>query len=230
MDLIVEGIGEALRLLIGGDPGTYHAAGVSLTCTVCAVFLAAVIGIPYGAWLGFYRRNAKWELLLLRLGMGVPTVVIGLIVYSVLSRRGLLGSWDLLYTQTAIIIGEFLLALPLIGALTYGVAATVDRVVLESSLTLGASRIRALVYALGECRPALVSVLLAAFGRCLTELGIAVTVGGSLAGETRTLPAAIQLELSRGAFGRALAPGLILLGIALVVTVVSHRLGAKESS
>ncbi len=228
MDFLLESLKEAFRLVLGGDRVTYHAVSTSIICTVTAVTLASLTAIPYGAWLGFYRPGSRFQVLALRLGMSVPTVIIGLFIYLLLSRRGLFGSLDLLYTQSAIIVGEFLLAFPLLGTLAHGVASSLDRVVIESARTLGASRLRALALALGECRPAIVGAILAGFGRCLTELGIAITVGGNLAERTRTLPGAIQLELSRGQFARALAPGLILLAIALVVTIASQRVSGEE--
>lgn len=227
MGFFVDGARQAFALITSGDPGTFHAVWVSLFCTCVAVALAAVVAIPYGAWLGCYRPRARLQILALRIGTAVPTVVLGLLVYALLSRRGFLGDLDLLYTQSAIIAGEFLLAFPMLGTLAHGIAASLDPVVIESSRTLGASRGRALLRALGECRPALAGACLAAFGRCITELGIATTVGGNLAMHTRTLPSTIQLELSRGDFARALAPGLILLALACVAAIVTHRVSGE---
>ncbi|MCA8960824.1 MAG: ABC transporter permease [Planctomycetes bacterium] len=228
MDLVLDGLGEALRLIATADAHLLHAVSVSITCTLTAVVAAAVIAIPYGAWLAFYRSRSPLQVTMLRVGMSVPTVVIGLVVYALLSRSGLLGGLDLLYTRTAIIVGEFLLAFPLLATLSHAVAVSLDRVVVESALTLGASRWRALWRSLGEERPALAAALLAAFGRCITELGIAITVGGNLAHRTRTLPSTIQLELSRGRFGEALAPGIVLLAIAIVATVATHWLSGER--
>ena len=230
MDLLLGGIQQAFQLIFSGDALTWHALLVSLSCTVIAVFLAALIAVPYGAWLGLYRPNARGEILLLRVGMSVPTVLIGLLCYALFTREGgLLGSLGLLYTQVAIIFGEFLLALPLLGALTHGLTASLDRVVSESALTLGATRLQALLTALKESRPALLGALLAAFCRCLTELGIVMTVGGNIALQTRTLPSTIQRELSKGDFERALAAGMILLVVALSATLVAHWAGTDRA-
>ncbi len=222
MTFVLDGIQDAWRLLVEGDSTTLHAVCVSLSCSVTAVALAAIIAIPYGAWLGFYRRDSRVQIFCLRLGMSVPTVIIGLMVYLALSRQGLFGTFDLLYTKTAIVIGEFLLAVPLLGTLSHGVASSTDPIVLETSRTFGASRLRALLTALGERRTALVAAGLATFSRCLTELGIAVTVGGNVQERTRTLPGAIQMELSRGDFSRAIAAGLVLVSVAVVITMASH--------
>ena len=118
--------------------------------------------------------------------------------------------------------------MPLIGSLAHGLAAGLDRRVVDTALTLGASRPAALRKVLGEVRPGLAAITLAAFGRCFTELGIAITVGGSLRLSTRTLASTIQLELSRGELARALAPGLILLAVAAAAAVAVQRL-SKES-
>ena len=229
MEFLWEGLREAVRLVAGGDRDTYHAVYVSLLCTLCAVTLAALIAIPYGAWLGLYRPRAqRFQVFCLRVGMVLPTVLIGLIVFAFLSRRGLLGGLDLLYTKTAIICGEFMLAFPLLGTLAHAATASVEPEAVETSLTLGASRWRTLCKVLGEVRVGVAAAYLATFGRCITELGIAITIGGNLRMRTRTLPSTIQLELTRGDFAAALAPGFVLLLLACVVALLAYRL-AREA-
>ncbi len=228
MSFLADGFVEAWRLITSGSPEVFHALGVSVLCTLLAITLAALIAVPYGAWLGLFRpRTGRAQVFALRVGMAFPTVVIGLLVYAMFSRRGFLGSFDLLYTRAAIITGEFVLAFPLLGSLAHGAAASLDRRVTETALTLGATRGQALRRALGEIRPAIAAAYLAAFGRCITELGIAITVGGNLRMRTRTLPSTIQWELTRGNFAAALAPGLLLLGLACAAAVVTHRLSRE---
>ena len=225
MNMLREGFAEAWRLVSTGDAVVFHALGVSLLCSTLAVLLAALVAVPYGAWLGLQRpRGRSAHLFLLRLGLSVPTVVIGLFVYMLLTRRGLLGDLHLLHTLAAIVVGQTLLAFPLLASLVHGATAALDPVVLESARTLGAGRIGAVRMALGEVRPALATAFLAAFGRCVTELGIVLMVGGGLKLETLTLTQAIQLEISRGEFGLALAPALLLLVVAALVTLLSMRL------
>jgi len=226
-----EGFVEALRLIAHGDREVLHAVYVSLVCTLVAASLAALLAVPYGAWLGLYRPRAhRFQVFCLRVGMSIPTVVIGLLVFGMLSRRGPLGGLGLLYTKSAIIAGELLLAFPLIGALSHGATAGLDRRVVETAQTLGASRWRALLTVISEVRIAMVASYLAAFGRCITELGIAVTVGGNLLMRTRTLPSSIQFELSRGDFAKAVAPGVILLVLAAITAAVAHRLSHEEAT
>ncbi len=231
MEFLAEGVREAVRLVLAGDATTFHAVYVSLLCTVTSVTAAALIAVPYGAWLGLYRpRGAQAQVFLLRVGMSIPTVIVGLLVFALLSRRGLLGSLDMLYTKGAIVIGTTLLAFPLLATLAHGAAAGLAPEVVETPLTLGAGRFRSMLAALGEVRVAMAAAYLAAFGRCLTELGISVTVGGNLVRRTRTLPSTIQLELSRGDFAAALAPGLILVLLACGAAALTHRLSREARS
>jgi tungstate transport system permease protein len=228
LDFLWDGIVEAVRRMATFDLDTYHAVWVSLLCTVISISLAALVAVPYGAWLAVFKpRGHKVQVFLLRVGMALPTVVIGLLIYGLLSRRGLFGGLDLLYTKAAIIAGEFILAFPLLGTLAHGATAALDRRVTETALTLGASRSRTLGKVLGEVRVALVAAYLAAFGRCITELGIAITVGGNLRLRTRTLPSTIQLEVSRGDFAAALAPGILLLVLACGAAMLTHWLSRE---
>jgi tungstate transport system permease protein len=231
LEFLWEGFLEAIRLVARGDPEVFHAVYVSLVCTLISISLAALVAVPYGAWLGLYKpRGHGTQVFLLRVGMSVPTVVIGLLIFGVLSRQGPLGSIDMLYTKSAIIAGEFLLAFPLLGTLAHGATANLDLHVVETALTLGAGRHRALRTILGEVRVAIVAAYLASFGRCFTELGIAITVGGNLLMRTRTLPSTIQLQLSRGEFALALAPGILLLVLAAGAAILTHQLSREARS
>lgn len=228
MDFLTQGFAEALDLVVSGDRRVLHAIGVTVLCSTIAVTLAAVLAYPLGTWLGVHRRDGRGALVfLMRLGMFTPTVVVGLLVFTLLSRRGPLGSLDLLYTRTAIITGEFLLAFPLIVTLTHGAAASLDRRVPETARTLGAGRFRTLLAVMGEVRVGLVAAYLAGFARCLSELGVALTVGGNLEMRTRTLASTISLEIRRGDFARGLACGIILLVLAVGAALLAHRLGRE---
>ncbi len=228
MDFLRDGFAEAWRLVRTGDAEVLHAVQVTLICSLGAVTLAAVFGFAYGAWLGLRRRDGSGvQVFLMRVGMFTPTVVVGLLVYSLLSRRGVLGSLDLLYTKTAIVVGEFLLAFPLLVVIVHGAAAGLDRRAEETAVTLGAGRLRTLGAILGEIRVGLVAAYLAGLARCLSELGVSLTVGGNLRFRTRTLASTITVEVRKGEFGQALACGLVLLVLAVTAALLAHRLGRE---
>jgi tungstate transport system permease protein len=229
MDFFAEGFRVALDRLLGGDPDTWSAIATSLLCTTVAVTIAFVLAVPYAAWLGQRRpRTAGLQVFLLRVGTFVPTVVVGLLLYGLLSRRGVLGSLDLLYTRSAIVVGEIALAFPLIATLVHASSASLDRRAYETARTLGAGPWRALGAALGEVREAIVAAYLLAYARCLSELGVSLTVGGNLRYRTRTLSSTITLELSRGEFGAGLACGLILVLLAVAIALLASRLGRER--
>ena len=229
--MIREGLREALRLLVELDAAVLDAAARSLGVTVVAVTAAAIVGIAMGLWLARARFVGTSALVLLfRLGMSVPTVLIGLLCFGLFSRRGVWGGLDLLYTPWAIVFGEFFLAMPIITTLTHGAIKRLDPRVFETALTLGAGRMqRALTY-LNEARLAVLLGVLTAFSRCFTELGIAMMVGGNIAGRTRTLTTATAMETGRGEFSQGVAMCMILLLIAFGVTLVVAFLGRSEES
>ena len=221
MNLFAEALREAISMIVSLDADVLDAAWRSLSVSLQAVALAALFGMPLGAFVArvpFFGRGVV--VLLGRAGMAVPTVFVGVVCYGVFSRRGPLGPLDLLYTPTAIAVGELLLALPIVFSLTHGAIGALDRRVGETALTLGAGRLRRFRTYVSEARTGIVLGLLTAFARCVTELGIAMTVGGNIAGRTRTLATATALETGKGEFALGLAMGLILLTIALGATGV----------
>ena len=220
--MIREGLTEAFDLLRAADPAVLDAAVRSVWVSAVAVGLASLVGIIGGLLLARKTIPGRQLLVLLaRVGMSVPTVLIGLVCFAMLSRRGPLGSLELLYTNGAIIVGEFCLALPIIVTLTHAAIARMDARIPESALTLGAGPLQRSITYLNETRLAIVLAVLTAFSRCFTELGIAMMVGGNLPGRTRTLTTATAMETSRGEFARGIAMCLILLLIALLITAAT---------
>jgi tungstate transport system permease protein len=218
--VIREGIQEALQLLLRLDDSVIDAATRSLWVSGVAVVTASVVGISIGLCLARRRFPGRSILVVLfRVGMSVPTVLIGLLCYGLLSRRGALGEFELLYTSTAIILGEFFLALPIVVTLTHGAITRLDRRIFETARTLGAGTVQRTLTYLGEARLAIMLAVLTAFSRCFTELGIAMMVGGNIMGRTRTLTTATALETARGEFASGVAMSLILLSIAMLVTL-----------
>ncbi len=229
MEFLWEGFKTAVHLILSGDAETWHAAWVTIFCSFIAVALAAPLAVTYGGWLAVYRpRGHRLQVLLLRIGMFVPTIFIGTMVWGFLSRRGPLGELDMLYTKGAIIAGEFLLVFPILGALTHSALEAPDRRPFETARTLGAGPVRTLLTLLGEVRGVIVGAMLMACARCFSELGISVTVGGNLQWQTSTLSGGAQLMVRQGEFGEALALGFILLFFAGIVAVLAP-LVSKES-
>ena len=228
MDVLGEGLLEALRLLLTGDQDTWAITGLTLQVSLSATVIAFVLGAPVGTALALGRfRGRRVLLAVANTGMGMPPVVVGLFVTVLLWRSGPLGSFGLLYTPTAMVIAQAAIAAPIVTALTATALQQVDPDFLLQMRGLGATRVRALGALLGEARLPLLAAGLAGFGAVVSEVGAAQMVGGNLAGETRVLTTAAVLATSRGQFALAIAFGLILLVIAfavnLVLTAVQQR-------
>lgn len=229
MDLLWEGAREAARLIIQWDPMVVGAAFRSLWITLLAVALASLLGLPLGTLLARVAFPGRAGLILLfRACMALPTVFIGLVCFSLFSRRGVLGPTELLYTPWAIVVGEFMLAVPLVVSLSHGAVKSLDPRVAETAWILGAGPFRRWRTYISEARVGVTLAVLTAFSRCVTELGIAMMVGGNIKDRTRTLATATAMETSKGEFGRGLAMGFILLAIAMGVTVVVIALSRER--
>ena len=231
MQLIWQGLIEAFELVANGDRLVLSAAWRSFWISSLAVCLSAAIGLPLGSMLATVRFKGRSVLIALtRAAMAVPTVFVGLVCYSLFSRRGPMGSFDLLYTPWAIVIGEFLLALPIIVGLSHGAIKSLDPRVGETAQTLGAGLWRRWFTFLSEARVGIVLALMTAFARCVTELGIAMMVGGNIKHQTRTLATATAMETGKGEFERGLAMGIILVAIALGATLLMATLGREKNT
>jgi tungstate transport system permease protein len=216
---------SALHLLLTLDPRVLAAAAVSLRVSLLATLLATLLGVPIGFAVAAraFRGRRIVELVLNTL-TALPTVVVGLLTYALLSRRGPLGLLGLLYTQSAMVIGETILVTPLMAALTAAVLGGADPRIEETALTLGASRVAAAFTVLSELRRGILAAVVTGFGRLISELGIALMVGGNIQDSTRTMTTAIALETSKGEFAFGFALGVILLGLALAVNVAASVL------
>ncbi len=232
MDFVLEGIAEGVRLVTSGDEEVLHAVFVTFYVTFASTGLGALVALPYGVWLGLRRPPLYGlQVFCLRYAMFIPTVIVGLGVYTLLSRRGFLGGLDLLYTREAVIAGEFLLAFPIIGTFAHAASASTDaRRAFETARTLGASVLRSSLTVMSEFRMLLLAAWLVAVARCYAELGVVSTVGGNLRLRTRTLSSTIQLELSKGEFATGVACGAILLTLAVAFAVTGDLLGRERKT
>lgn len=228
MDFLAEGFRRALALLLAGDAEVFGIALLTLKVAVVATIVACGIGLPLGYFLAtrrFWGRRAA--LTAVNTALAFPTVVVGLLLYGMLSRRGPLGGLGWLFTWQAIVIGDVLLALPIAAALSAAAVQGVDPRVRRTALTLGAGRWRTAWTVAREARFALAAVITAAFGQVVAEIGAAMIVGGNIRGSTRTLTTAVALYTSQGDFGLALALGFVLIAMALVVNVALQALQGK---
>jgi tungstate transport system permease protein len=221
VDVLWDAVSEAFRLLVTGDAQTWEIIGRSLRISLTATALALALGLPLGAALGFGRfRGRRVALAVVNTGMGVPPIVAGLVITVLLWRSGPLGSLGLLYTPTAMVIAQTVIALPLVAGLSAAALQHVDPEFRMQMLALGAGRVRSLWAVAVEARLPLLAAGMAGFGAVISEVGAALMVGGNIAGQTRVLTTAAVLEASKGAFALALALGIILLVIAFAVNLV----------
>lgn len=209
----------------------FEIAGLSLRIAIIATLGACAAGIPLGVWLGTTTLAGRRALLLvINTLLALPTVVVGLGLYLLLSRRGPLGELGLLFTWKAIVVAEVVLALPIAASLAAAAAQSADPRIMRTALTLGAGRLRAVWCVAREVRVALSAAAVVAFGRVLSEVGAALIVGGNIRHETRTLTTAITLATSQGDFGLAIALGLVLLGLALTVNFLLLALQGRADA
>lgn len=225
MDYFSQSLSVALDLIFKLDPTVWRVVWVSLKISVAAVMISAVLAIPLGTLIALNNFPGKQFLQqLLNTLMAVPTVVIGLLLYGLLSRQGLLGDLSLLYTQWAIIVGECLLIYPIILNLTVVAIHSSDKRLVPTLLSLGANRWQLMLMVLSETRFAVMAALVTGFGRAIGEMGIAMMLGGNIEDHTRTMTTAIALETSKGEFEFGLALGLLLLTIAFIVNMGLQQL------
>ena len=220
MNLFTDGFQEAIQLLVSGNESVYSAISVTITVSSWSLFISLLIGLPLGFLLGYYQFPGKTVIrTIVDTFLAIPTVVIGLVVYTSLSQAGLFGEYNLLFTQKAIIIGQIFLGLPIIIALTAAQVEMVDKRLYLSLKGLGASSYQILKATLIEARFGLMTAAMTAYGRIITEIGISMMVGGNIKYHTRTITTAISLETGKGEFVTGIALGLVLFVVALLVNI-----------
>ncbi|CAN5592331.1 ABC transporter permease [soil metagenome] len=215
-------ISRGIELLVSGESGLWQIVLLSVTVSIAALMLAATLGIPLGAWLGQRRlRGQAWLVTLIYTGMGLPPVVVGLLVYLMLSRQGPLAPLGWLFTPPAMVLAQVILALPLITGVTMSAVRTASADLAPQLRSLGATDRQILATTVREARHGVVVGVMAGFGAAISEVGAVMLVGGNIEGRTRVLTTAIVLETRRGNFDVALALGLVLLLLAFVVNAVA---------
>jgi tungstate transport system permease protein len=225
MSELVDAFVTAVKMVFTGDPKVLAITARTLGIACSSTAIAALIFIPVACLI--YSSEFKGKRLLVGLTQALyslPTVFIGTIVFLFLSNKGPLGTFGLLFTPSAIVIGEVLLIAPLVTGLTISALSGVGPEVKDTAVSLGASRFQTFRAILVEARYATVSTLLIAFGRAVSEVGVALIVGGNISNYTRTLTTGMSLFVTQGESARALALGLILISLALIVSLAAHRI------
>jgi tungstate transport system permease protein len=218
MGLIVEGVLEAFRLLLAGDPEVWRITFLSLQISGAATLLSLVIGVPAGTALALTRFPGRGLVVsLVNTGMGLPPVVVGLFVTILLWRNGLLGALELLYTPAAMVLAQLVIAAPIVTGLTLAAVQQIPERFRLQLLALGASRLQMTWVLVKEARLPMLAALMAGFGGVISEVGASMMVGGNIKGSTRVLTTATVLETGKGNFDIAIALSVILLAITFLV-------------
>jgi tungstate transport system permease protein len=215
-------LASAVELLASGDAELWHIIGLSLVVSLSATLLATLIGAPLGAMLAIGRfAGRRAVVVVLNAFMGLPPVVVGLVVYLLLSRSGPLGAWGILFTAKAMVIAQTLLVTPIIASLMRQVIEDAWAEYREQLVSMGASRWRSGFTLLWDTRYSLLTALLAGFGRAAAEVGTVMIVGGNIANYTRVMTTAIALETTKGNLPLALALGFVLIAIIVVINAIA---------
>jgi tungstate transport system permease protein len=218
MDLVLEGVRQAVGLLLAGDGEVWAILWLSLQVSGSATLASLALGVPVGAALALTRFRGRALLVsAVNTGMGLPPVVVGLFVTLLLWRSGPLGAWEILYTPAAIVIAQAVIAAPIVTGITLAAVQNVPREFRLQLLALGASRLQMVWVVLREARLPMLAAVMAGFGGVISEIGASMMVGGNIKGSTRTLTTAMVLETGKGDFDVAIALSLLLLVVIFLV-------------
>jgi len=222
---IWHGLLKAIELIITLDPEVMQIAGRSLRISVTSVLLASIICLPLSSLIHFNQfRGKRFLVSLIQTFYSLPTVAVGLFVFVFISRAGPLGMLGILFTQTAIVVGQVILITPILLGLIISALSGVDKTILDTARSLGASGIQTAAVVLREARFAVTAAVIMGFGRAISEVGISLMVGGNIRGFTRVITTAISLETSKGDVELSIALGIILIFISLVINIVLNRI------
>jgi len=219
------GLVKAAELIVTLDPEVMEIAGRSLRISVTSAILASLVCVPLASLIHFHQFRGKRVLIsLIQTFFSVPTVAVGLFVFVMFSRAGPLGGLGLMFTPTVMVLGQMLLITPILLGLTISALSGVDRSIIDTARSLGASGFQTAIAILREARFAVMAAVIMGFGRAISEVGIALMVGGNIRGFTRVITTAISLETSKGDLELSIALGIILISIALIINIILNRI------
>jgi tungstate transport system permease protein len=221
MDFLFDSVLSAFLLLWSFNPDLYFIVYVSLKVSFFSTLLSSLLGVPAGFLIAYNELRGKRAVItVLNSLLALPTVVVGLVVYAFISRRGILGILDLLYTQSAMVVGQIILIFPIVACLTIAAVSRIDERYRKTALTLGANTFETAKVIFREARFALVAAIIAAFGRVIAEVGVSMMLGGNAKGFTRTMTTAMALEYDKGEFVMGVALGIVLLLISFAMNIL----------
>ncbi|MFC2059149.1 ABC transporter permease [Chloroflexota bacterium] len=225
MSEIAEAFVTALKLIFTGDPEVLAITARTLAISGSSTFFATLIFVPLGCLIYFHDFRGKRLLIsIVQTFYSLPTVFVGLLVFITFSRAGPLGGFGILFTPTVMVIGQVVLIAPIVIGLTISALSGVGTEIKDTAISLGASRFQAIQMIIKEARYAVLTAIMVAFGRAISEVGLAIMVGGNIRGFTRTLTTAMSLETQMGNIEFSIALGLILIALALIVSILVNRL------
>ena len=228
MEEIWNGVLRAIELIATLNPEVLEITARSLSISFSAVFVAAAIGIPLGALIELREFRGKKALVnLIQTLYGLPTVTVGLLVFLILSRSGPLGNLELLYTPTGMVIGQMILVSPILIGLTISALKGVSPQIRDTAVSLGADESQLIRAIIKEARFAVIAAVLISFGRALSEVGVAMMIGGNIRDYTRVLTTSIALQTSMGNLEMSMALGIILIGISMILNLSLSRLQGR---
>lgn len=229
MDTLLGATLEALRLLISGDATIWGIVGISFRVSTIAILCAVPPALLTAFFLAHFRFPGRKLLIsIFSALLSVPAVVVGLTLFIILSRQGPLGDFRLLFTQSAMVMGQFLLSYPILVSMSLAAMQSVDNRVWETARTLGASPLQSMFTLMYEVRLGLMTALLAGYGRVIAEVGASMMLGGNIMNYTRNIPTAIALETSKGNFAQGIALGIVLVLLSFVLNAFLHSMDHKK--
>ncbi|MDY6820877.1 MAG: ABC transporter permease [Deferribacterota bacterium] len=225
MDYLINSFLNALQLIITLDRSTFNVVSTTLVVTFYSTFFSTVFGILTAFYLVYFKLPINYFLkVIFNTLLSLPTVVVGLFVYVLIMQSGIFGKYNLLFTKKAIIIGQTILAYPIVVSLTTSALENYDKRLREFLITLGVSPFRLIATIIWEARLGVIIAIITAYGRVVSEVGASMILGGNIKGYTRTITTAIALETSKGEFINGLALGIILLVISLLINIFIYSL------
>jgi tungstate transport system permease protein len=228
MTFLIDSFRSALLLIWSLDPDLLLIIYVSVKVSLSSTLIASVAGVPAGFLVAFSEFHGKRLLItILNTLLALPTVVIGLFVYTFISRRGIFGAFDLLYTQKAMIIGQVILIIPIVITFTISAISRIDERYRRTAMTLGANAVQTAWVIVREARFGIMAAIIVAFGRVIAEVGISMMLGGNAKGFTRTMTTAMALEYDKGEFVLSIALGAILLSVSFLVNLIFNYFQGK---